>query len=158
VTGSEAAAAGAAPAPPPPGPAAGPGGAPMLVLNRFQVPAEDADAFGAPAAAALAALRRQPGFLRGQVGRAADDPRLWTIVTEWAGAGFWRRALSAFDVRVELTPLTVHALDEPGAFEALLTVAGPGPTPDPAAPVGGMGRGSDRAPDAAQAGPGGRPR
>jgi hypothetical protein len=148
----------------------------MLVLNRFLVPAEDADSFGEPAARALAALRRQPGFLAGRLGRAADEPRLWVIVTEWAGAGYWRRALSAFDVRMELTPLTAHALNEPGAFESLLRVDGP---PDAEADVargesgaaesergpagsgwrdrsrfGSLDRGPDRAPDASRAGPG----
>jgi heme oxygenase (mycobilin-producing) len=97
----------------------------VLVLNRFMVPPDEADTFGGPAARALAALSRQRGYRSGRLGRAADEPRLWVIVTEWAGAGYWRRALSAFEVRMELTPITVHALDEPGAFELLRSLDGP---------------------------------
>lgn len=38
-------------------------------------------------------------------------------MTEWEGAGFYRRALGAYDVRVRFIPLAAMAVDEPGAYE-----------------------------------------
>lgn len=38
-------------------------------------------------------------------------------MTEWDGAGFYRRALGAYEVRVRFMPLAVMAVDEPGAYE-----------------------------------------
>jgi hypothetical protein len=101
----------------------------VLVVMRFEVPAADADGFSDGAVRAVEALARQPGYRFARVGRAADDPAVWALVTEWDGARAWRRSLSAFDVRVALTPLTAFSLDEPGAFEVLLA------QDDPTGPV-----------------------
>jgi hypothetical protein len=127
--------------PPPPG-----GGAPVLATVRFQVPDPAVAGFAAAGEAVIRALSRQRGYRGARLGRAVDDPSLWVLVSEWAGPGGWRRALSAFEVRCELAPLLVHAVDAPGAFEVLLAQ-------DAAdAPIRGWG--SDLAPDAATAGPG----
>ncbi|MGH8969288.1 MAG: antibiotic biosynthesis monooxygenase [Actinomycetes bacterium] len=93
----------------------------MLVVTRLRVADGDQRPFLEEARAALAALRAQPGFRRGHVGRAADDPGLWVLATEWAGVGAYRRALSAYDVKLRATPLMAHAVDEPSAFEVLET-------------------------------------
>ena len=45
----------------------------------------------------------------------ADEPNLWALVSEWEGAGFYRRALSA--ARMELYPLMILMVNEPSAFE-----------------------------------------
>ncbi|MBO0869710.1 MAG: antibiotic biosynthesis monooxygenase [Micromonosporaceae bacterium] len=97
----------------------------MLVVNRFVVAEADQDAFTARAAQALNALAARPGYLRGSLGRGYDDPQWWSLVTEWESVGAYRRALSAFEVRVGATPLLADALDEPSAYEELAT-AGPG--------------------------------
>jgi quinol monooxygenase YgiN len=97
----------------------------VLVVMRFAVAADEAEGFAAGAARAVEALSRQPGYRSARLGRAADDAAVWALVTEWDGARAWRKALSAFDVRVELTPLTVFAIDEAGAFEVLLAQDGP---------------------------------
>ena len=89
----------------------------MLVMTRFVV--EEDDGFAGRAHAALAALAACPGYLRGRLGRAFDDPSHWSIVTEWASVGAYRRALSNFDVKVHATPLLSESLDEPSAFETL---------------------------------------
>lgn len=89
----------------------------MLVVTRFRVPAEEAEAFRAEAERAAAVLAEQPGHLDGSLGRNADDPTLWALVTRWAGAGAYRRALSAYDVKLAAVPLLSRALDEPGAYE-----------------------------------------
>jgi len=89
----------------------------MIAITRYRVPPDQAESFAARARAVLATLATSPGHLSGRLGRAADDPDLWALITEWEGAGFYRRALGAFDVRVTLIPLSAMALDEPGAYE-----------------------------------------
>lgn len=91
----------------------------MIVITRHTVPPEDADDFAVRAATALEALARRPGYRRGSLARAVDDPALWTLVTEWEGPGFYRRALSDFDVKVSAVPLLSTAHDEASAFEVL---------------------------------------
>jgi hypothetical protein len=91
----------------------------MLVVTRYRVPVADGRAFLEQARSALDVLSAQKGFLRGHVGRASDDPALWVVSTQWEGVGAYRRALSAYDVKVEATPLLSQALDEPTAFEVL---------------------------------------
>lgn len=94
---------------------------------------------------ALAAFAARPGFRRGRVGRSVDEPTEWVLVTEWDGVGAYRRALSAYQVRVDATTLLAQARDEPGAFEVLIAVDGPGAAVT-AAP-------SDRAADAVSEAP-----
>jgi hypothetical protein len=93
----------------------------MLVVNRFVVPAEGpgGDEFVERATAALSALAARPGYVRGELGRAYDDPAHWSLVTEWESVGAYRRALGSFDVRVHATPLLAQSLDEPSAYEVL---------------------------------------
>lgn len=92
----------------------------MFVVARFDVAGEDGDGFLERAREALAALAARPGYRAGQVGRSVDEPEVWTLVTEWEGVGAYRRALSAYDVKMRATPLLAQARDEPSAFEALL--------------------------------------
>jgi hypothetical protein len=91
----------------------------VLVVNRFVVAGEDQETFGERARAALAALAGRPGYLRGSLGQAYDDGSRWCLVTEWESVGAYRRALSAYDVKVAATPLLAESLDEPSAFEEL---------------------------------------
>jgi hypothetical protein len=116
-----------------------------MVVTRFAVPERDADRFLVESRAALDALAARPGYLRGRVGRAVDDPAVWVLVLEWEGVGDYRRALSDYDVKVRATPVLAAARDEPSGYEVLLA----------ADAVGGVEASpSDRAPDAATAGPG----
>jgi quinol monooxygenase YgiN len=96
----------------------------VLVVNRFAVAGEDQETFAARARAALAALAARPGYVRGSLSRAYDDPDRWCLCTEWESVGAYRRALSAFDVKVTATPLLAESLDEPSAYEEL-ALAGP---------------------------------
>lgn len=89
----------------------------MLVVTRFIVPHAEAATFAARAERAVAALSARPGFRSARVGQAPDDEQRWVLVSEWDGVGAWRRALSAFEVRVEAVPLLALAEDEPGAYE-----------------------------------------
>ncbi|MBA2414344.1 MAG: antibiotic biosynthesis monooxygenase [Geodermatophilaceae bacterium] len=92
----------------------------MFVVARFDIPAEDAEDFLGQAREALAALGARAGFRSGRVGRSVDEPGVWTVLTEWEGVGAYRRALSAYDVKVRATPLLARARDEASAFETLL--------------------------------------
>jgi hypothetical protein len=92
----------------------------MLVVNRFTVTAGESE-FVQRARAALAVLAVRPGYVSGQLGRAYDDPTHWSLVTEWASVGAYRRALGAYDVKVHATPLLAQSLDEPSAYEVLGT-------------------------------------
>ena len=91
----------------------------MLVVNRFRVPAVDAEAFRTDLAAAVAVLAQRPGYVAADTGRNVDDPTLWVLVTRWADVGSYRRALSSYDVKLTAVPLLSRALDEPSAFEDL---------------------------------------
>ena len=88
----------------------------MLVVNRFvlgagqlderDVTGPDPDAerdFLARAEPALAALAGCPGFVHGELGRAADDPTRWCLVTRWASIGVYRRALGSYQVKIAAT-------------------------------------------------------
>ena len=93
---------------------------------------------------ALAAFAARPGYVRGTVGRAADDARAWVLVTEWTGIGAYRRSLGSYDVKMSAAPLLSLGRDEVSAFEVLLCDDATG--------------GSDRAPDADTANVGDGPR
>ena len=101
----------------------------MIVVSRFRVPDEDGTAFRADAHGALAALAARPGYVGGQVGRNVDDPGLWVMVTVWEHVGAYRRALSAYDVKLHAVPVLGGAIEEPSAYEPVepgtdLNVAG----------------------------------
>ncbi|MFC3995514.1 antibiotic biosynthesis monooxygenase family protein [Nocardiopsis sediminis] len=91
----------------------------MIVITRYTVAPDDADAFVERAETALEALGARPGLRGSWIGRAADEPGLWTVVTEWDGPGYYRRALSDFQVRMAAVPLLSEAHDEPTAFEVV---------------------------------------
>ena len=88
----------------------------MFAVTRLRVATGDAGTLAGEVSALLAALATRPGFRDGEVGRSADDPTLWALVTRWDGVGSYRRALSAAEVKIAGAPVWVHALDEPGAY------------------------------------------
>ncbi|GLW08643.1 hypothetical protein Misp01_37730 [Microtetraspora sp. NBRC 13810] len=93
----------------------------MLAIIRYSVPEGRTGEFLAEASAILDTLAAQPGYLRGQVGRSVDEPELWALVSEWEGAGFYRRALSA--ARMVMYPLMTLMVNEPSAFEGVYSPA-----------------------------------
>lgn len=96
----------------------------MLVVARLAVPEARQGELTAVAGSALAALASRPGYISGRLGRATDDPTAWVLVLEFASVGTYRRALSAYDVKVHATPLLTLARDEPSAYEVLLDDSG----------------------------------
>jgi heme oxygenase (mycobilin-producing) len=91
----------------------------VIVVSRFAVPEGETAAFEPQAREALAALAQRPGFLRGRLGRAVDEPGTWAVVTEWDSVGSYRRGLSAYEVKLATAPLMALSLPEPGAYEVL---------------------------------------
>jgi hypothetical protein len=117
----------------------------MLVVTRYRVAPDDGPAFQEDALAALRVLTERPGCTGGTLGRAIDDPELWTLTTTWESVGSYRRALSGYDVKLVAVPLMYRSIDEATAFEPLAVW-----TPD-----GGLTEhASTLAPDAAETGPG----
>jgi hypothetical protein len=90
-----------------------------MVVTRFDV---TDTGFEGRAVAALEVLAARPGFVRGRVGRAADDPSAWLLATEWDSVGSYRRSLSSYEVKVVATTLLAEGRDEPSAFEVLHAV------------------------------------
>jgi hypothetical protein len=118
----------------------------VLVVYRFAVTEGEAETFSRDAEGALGALASCAGYLRGGLGRAVDDftdgeSGAWMLWTEWDGVGSYRRALSAYAVKMA-TPLLSRALPEASGFEVLAECA-PGGEPERT--------GSDRALDPDQA-------
>jgi hypothetical protein len=91
----------------------------VLVVNRFRVPLEEGESFRADLQDALDALGERPGHLTGTIGRNVDDPTLWVLTTTWEHVGAYRRALSAYDVKLRAVPILSRAVDEPSAYEVV---------------------------------------
>jgi quinol monooxygenase YgiN len=91
----------------------------LVVVNRFRVDPGDAQAFRRDVQAALGTLGERPGYLDGCAGRNVDEPDLWVLTTTWQNVGSYRRALSAYDVKMTAVPLLSRAVDEPSAYETV---------------------------------------
>ncbi|HEU4513591.1 MAG TPA: antibiotic biosynthesis monooxygenase [Nocardioidaceae bacterium] len=91
----------------------------MFVVSRFRVEEADATSFAEDVAGAHALLAAKLGYVDGAVGRNLDDPTLWVLQTRWENVGSYRRALSAYDVKLGAVPLLSKAIDEPSAYEVL---------------------------------------
>lgn len=91
----------------------------VLVVSRFRVPIGEGETFRAELQQALDALAARPGHESGTIGRNVDDPELWVLSTCWEHVGAYRRALSAYDVKLRAVPLLSRALDEPSAYEVV---------------------------------------
>jgi quinol monooxygenase YgiN len=91
----------------------------VIVVNRFRVPETERAAFRDDLERACETLALQQGFIAGRIGRNVDDPELWVLTTEWEGPGAYRRALSAYDVKLSAVPTLSRALDEPSAYETV---------------------------------------
>ncbi|MGW4664033.1 antibiotic biosynthesis monooxygenase family protein [Streptosporangium sandarakinum] len=87
----------------------------MLAVIRYSVPAARTGEFLTQVHDIADTLAAQPGHIRGRVTRSVDDPELWALVSEWEGAGFYRRALGA--ARMAMYPLMTLMINEPSAFE-----------------------------------------
>jgi hypothetical protein len=92
----------------------------VLAVTRLRAPV-DVPGTEALLLGVLDLLAARPGFLSGRVGRSVDEPALLILVTEWSGAGAYRRALSGYDVKVAFAGLMAYVVNEPSAFEVVAT-------------------------------------
>jgi hypothetical protein len=88
----------------------------VFAVTRLRATGEDGAGLATAAGELLTALAARPGFRDGELGRSADDPDLWALVTRWDGVGSYRRALSAYEVKIAGAPVWLHAVDEPGVY------------------------------------------
>jgi len=121
-----------------------------LVVTRYRAFEQIAEAFRERIREALDAFAGTAGFLDGRVGRSTDEPDLWVLQMRFRDLGSYRRALSAYDVKLRAVPVMYDALDEPSAFE-VLEQAGAGAdearaTSDLAADAGAVNVGEAAAP------------
>jgi heme oxygenase (mycobilin-producing) len=91
----------------------------VIAVTRFEVPDAEASAFESGITELLAILGKQPGFVRGRVGRALDEPRHWVLATEWDQVGSYRRGLGAYEVKLTSPPLMAWSVPDPSAFEVV---------------------------------------
>jgi len=89
----------------------------FTVVTRYRV--DDLDAWLPAAREALAPLARQELCLGADICAAIDDAHLALIVTRWPSIGAYRRAMSAFDVKMHTVPMLSQSVDEPTSFEVL---------------------------------------
>lgn len=92
----------------------------MLVVTRFRYDETQAEQAQAELGRCVEAFEQRPGYVSGTVGRAVDDPTLWVLSTTWDNVGTYRRALSAYDIKLHVVPLLSKAIDEPSAYEVLI--------------------------------------
>jgi hypothetical protein len=91
----------------------------VIVVNRFHVPEAEQSAFRNDLERAQETLAVQRGYVGGRIGRNVDEPELWVLTTQWEGPGAYRRALSAYDVKLTAVPVLSRAIDEPSAYETV---------------------------------------
>lgn len=92
----------------------------LEVVNRFRVEPEEETEFRGRLQAASEALAERPGWVGGGVARNLDDPTLWLLHSRWRDVGSYRRALSAYEVKVTAVPVLSQAIDEPSAYEPVV--------------------------------------
>ena len=90
-----------------------------VVVMRFRVAGDVADAFRREAADVARLLAGFDGCGGAEVARASDDASLWILVSRWSSVGSYRKALSDYEVKVNAVPFLSRAIDEPTAFEVL---------------------------------------
>ena len=92
----------------------------MLAISRFTYDEDLADKALSELESCVRQFSTRPGFVRGTVGRALDDPTIWVLATSWEHVGAYRRALSSYDIKMHVVPLLSYAIDEPSAYEVLV--------------------------------------
>jgi hypothetical protein len=88
----------------------------FIAVLRFRP--DDEVSFMSALREAVAVLATFPGFVDARISRALDE-RILLLVLGWETVGAYRRALSAYDVKVAVVPLLSRAVDESTAYEVL---------------------------------------
>jgi quinol monooxygenase YgiN len=90
----------------------------VLVVARLSPP-QDGDSFRAEIRAVIDALAARPGHVVTRLAQALDDPSVWVLVSEWVNVGSYRRALSAYDVKMASGVLMGAVINEPTAYDVV---------------------------------------
>jgi hypothetical protein len=93
----------------------------MLLVATLHAPG-DPGVLLAEVDAALAALATRPGWVRGRLGRAVDDPDRWVLTCEWTDVGSGRRGLTTGLVREAIMPLMNRLPDVECTYEVVRAV------------------------------------
>lgn len=93
----------------------------MLAVNRLHTFGDADEQVSAELSVLIDILATLPGFGRARAGRCIDEPDVWILLTEWESVGTYRRALSSHAVKTSGYPVFVRIVDEPGAYEVLLS-------------------------------------
>lgn len=91
----------------------------MVVVIRLRPDPQRADLVRQEAEHVLHLWSQRTGFLRGQLGRAVEDPGQWALVTEWESVGAYRRGLSGWEMKEALGSLQADMVTEPSAYEVV---------------------------------------
>lgn len=91
----------------------------LVVISRFRIGPQGRAGFLQQMDAAIMTLAQQSGCLAASLGQSTDEAELVLLRTEWAGVGAYRKALSAYEVKVSVVPLLSQAVDESSAFETI---------------------------------------
>lgn len=93
----------------------------MLAVNRLHDFGDPAEQVSQELSVLIDVLGSLPGFRYARAGRCIDEPDVWLLLSEWESVGTYRRALSSHAVKVKGYPVFARIVDEPGAYEVLLS-------------------------------------
>ncbi len=94
----------------------------MLAVNRLRTYGDSDEQVTAELRVLIDVLADLPGFRSARAGRCIDEPGVWVVLSEWESVGTYRRALSSHAVKTNGYPVFTRMVDEPGAYEVLLSV------------------------------------
>lgn len=93
----------------------------MLAVNRLQTFGDSYEQLTAELSVLIEVFSPLPGFIRARAGGCLDAADVWILLTEWESVGTYRRALSSHAVKTSGYPVFVRIVDEPGAYEVVLS-------------------------------------
>ncbi|MDQ3732768.1 MAG: antibiotic biosynthesis monooxygenase [Actinomycetota bacterium] len=93
----------------------------MLAVNRLRAFGDADEQVLDELAVLIDVLAGMPGFRSARAGCCIDEPGVWLMLSEWESVGTYRRAMSSHAVKATGYPVFVRIVDEPGAYEVLLS-------------------------------------
>src|SRR5918997_1377071 len=90
---------------------------PVVLINTFTVPPEDAERLLAVWAEDAAFMKQQPGFISTQLHRGIARSTTFVNVAVWESAGALRAAFSSPDFRAHAARYPASAVTKPHLFE-----------------------------------------
>jgi heme-degrading monooxygenase HmoA len=91
-------------------------GGPVLLVNKFDVNAEDVDQFLAAWAEDALYFKRQPGYISAQLHRGIAGSCAFLNIAVWESVDHFRRAFSAPEFRAQLSHYPPSAVASPHLF------------------------------------------